>query len=55
MGICISVEKTRHGKLQCDRDIAPELLPLYSASPVVHDRFDRASVDYGAYQEHSTP
>lgn len=52
MGFGLSLEETGHGKLQCDRDFASQLLPLHALTAIMYDRDRGASIDHGADPKH---
>lgn len=55
LGSRLSAQEARHGKLQCHRHLAAKFLSLHSATTIMYDWYDRASIYHGAYQEYSAP
>ena len=53
LGLRLSAQETRHGKLQRHRYLPSQLLPLHSASPFLHHRSHRAPIHHGARPQYS--
>ena len=52
LGLRLTPQEARHGKLQCHCHLTQKLLPLHSSTAIMYYRHDRTPLYHGAHPKH---